>query len=870
VSAFLYGGAAEAQEARAVRVTGDEPVVDGRLDDPAWDLAEPIRDLVQQNPDEGAIPTESTTVRFLYSDRDLFVAVRAFDSEPERIRGALTRRDAYAAADGITLYVDSYFDRRTAYEFTFNPSGARRDVFIYDDGAGRDDSWDPVYDWSTRVDSLGWTLEMRIPFSQLRFPTRDSLAFGIRIRRSINRRNEEANWPFFPRDQAGEVSQYGVLAGMNGVPAPRRLELLPYTAGAASVQPANPANPFEASGRSGSVRGGVDVKLGVTSGLTLDLTVNPDFGQVEADAAEVNLTAFESFFPEKRPFFVEGTNLFQFGFEPTEAFEFGGFRRGGQEGLVYTRRVGRRPQARPETDGYAEDVQQTTILGAAKLSGQLGNGWSIGLLQAVTSKEVAATVDAGGVMDEASVEPLTSYSVARIERSLSRGRLSYGATGTAVARRLDATAFDFLHDRAFSAGSDLSVRFGGDDYQFDVAAFGSRVEGSEEALTRTQRSAARYFQRPDNDYTTLDSSRTALMGFGGYAQVRKAQGFVTWKLRYTTRSPGFESNDLGFMRQADQHEQLAEVEFRWLRPGPVFRQFEWTIQEQASFTYGWERTRTAVESTVSGTFRNYWNVRLAVDQRFGTREVRLLRGGPSFRSPGELAVRLSARTDYRRPLSFSTSASRTTEYKSGVERWRTSGTVRFRPGRLAVSADVRGNWGREDRQYVTAATVGDSTYYVLGRVMRREVAITLRAEFAVTPRLSFEFYAEPFVSAGRYEALRLAANPLAPSYADRFSPLGSDRLSRAAGGADFAVDVDRDGGDDFTFGDPNFSVVSLRTNAVMRWEFLPGSTLFVVWQQNREDRSEDGDIWVMSALPDTFRATGANVFAVKISYWLGL
>jgi hypothetical protein len=868
--ALVTGAAARAQEATAVRANGDVPVVDGRLDEPAWHAAPPVRDLVQRNPDEGAAPSESTSVRFVYTDHDLYVAIRAYDSDPDRIVGRLTRRDGFAAADGLTLYLDSYNDQRTAYEFTFNPSGARRDVFIYDDGGGRDDSWDPVYDWSTAVDSLGWTLELRVPFSQLRFPAKDSLAFGIRVRRSINRRNEEANWPFVPRDQAGEVSRYGSLVGLNAVPSPRRVEFLPYTAGSASFQPSDPANPFLATGRRSAVRGGADFKVGITSGVTADLTVNPDFGQVEADASVVNLSEFESFFPEKRPFFVEGTNLFQFGMAPTEGGEFG-FMRGGEEGLVYTRRVGRSPHVDPELeDGYAEDVGQSTILGAGKLSGRLGGGWSLGLLQAVTAKEFAATVDGAGVAARTPVEPLTSHSVARLERVLNRGRTAHGVTGTAVVRRLDESAFAGLHARAFTGGADMSARLGGDRYQLDLALMGSRVEGTSEAILGTQENSARYFQRPDNDHTTLDSTRTSLHGFGGYAQIRKVVGFATWRFLFATRSPGFETNDLGYLRQADQHTQRAEVELRWLTPGRVFRQFEMSLDERSEFTYGWERTRTSIESRVSGTFLNYWNVSVNAERRFASTDVRLLRGGPAADVPGAWDLRLSVRSDRRRSMSLDATASRTTEDVGGAEQWRLNGGVRYRPGALSLSANIRGSWGVSDRQYVTQTTVVDSTYYVVGRVNRRELALTLRAELALTPRLSFEFYAEPFASAARYETLRLAADLRAREYADRFDVLSGDRMTRPRGETDVRVDVDRDGVDDFSFEEPDFSVLSLRTNAVLRWEFLPGSTLFLVWQQSRRDRLSDGNIWVPSALDDAIRAEGSHVFAVKISYWLGL
>lgn len=859
-----------AQHAEAVRTNGEVPVIDGRLDESVWTTAAPITGFLQRNPIEGATPSESTEVRFLYTDRDLYVGFRGYDRTPGGVYGRLVRRDQRAASDHFSLFIDSFFDRRTAYEFTINPTGARRDVFIYDDGGGRDDSWDPVYDWATQVDSLGWTVELRIPFSQLRFSGRDSVVFGLRLRRGINRRNEEMNWPFFPRDQAGEVSRYARLVGLRDLPSPRRIEVLPYTAGSAAFEPAEAGNPFVTGERS-SVRTGADLKVGVTSGLTLDLTVNPDFGQVEADPAVVNLSAFETFFPEKRPFFIEGTNLFQFGLQPSRRGEFGGGR-GGEEDLVYTRRIGRAPQVDPDDGGgYAESVEQTTILSAAKLSGQIGGGWQMGLAQAVTAKERADVLDGLGNRGSAPVEPLTSVTVVRALRSVRGGRLAYGAIATGLVRDLDESVFEELHERAFTGGLDLSARFGRDTYVLDVAVTGSRVEGGAEALVLTQRRSAHYFQRPDQDHLDLDSSRTALSGFAGYARLAKAVGFLTWDLRYATRSPGFEINDLGFLRRADLHEQRAEVELRWLQPGTVFREFELQFQEQLAFTYGGERTRTSVEASANGDFLNYWNLSLGIERRFEALNTRLLRGGPAFLEPGGWDLRVSGRTNFRKQLSGNARVSHSRDDVGGNRSWRFNAAVRVRPpGGFAFSLDGGADRETDDRQYVTQETVADSTYYVLGRLDRREVSLTLRADLALSPRLSLELYAQPFVSVGRYETLKLAANTRAAAHGARTDVLGADRLTRPGGDADVLVDVDRDGTNDFSFEEPDFRVVSIRTNTVLRWEFRPGSSLFLVYQQNRRDRTNDANFRIPAALGDAFGASGSHVFAVKIAYWLGL
>lgn len=914
------------EEARAVRIRGEEPVIDGKLDDPAWQEAPPVTRFLQREPVEGAAVSESTEVRFAYNDRALFVAFRGYDREPEKIVGRLVRRDQRIISDYFNLFLDTYYDRRTAFEFSINPSGARRDVFIYDDGGGRDESWDPVYDWATKVDSLGWTVELRIPFSQLRFPRRDSLIFGLRARRYIARRREEASWPFFPRDRSGEVSYFGRLVGIAGIPAPERVELLPYTAGSARFEPAEDGNPF-ATGRRTGFRGGADLKVGLGSALTLDLTVNPDFGQVEADPAVVNLTAFETFFPEKRPFFVEGVNLFRFpvsatgspqgefggggGGGPGGGFGGGGFFGGEGETLVYTRRIGRSPQLSPRVPpgGHADAVDQTTILAAGKVSGQFGGGWAVGFLQALTAKETVPVVDSLGVEARSPVEPLASYSVFRLQRNSNSGRLAYGimATGmlrdlegprerplTAPCSTLDPTrlvpgscivgvetdpgepAFQVLRSRAFSGGSDLRWRFSRDRYEVEAGLMGSRVEGSTRAILETQRSSARYFQRPDQDYVRVDSTRTSLSGFAAKARIAKVTGFLTWDLRYNTRSPGFEVNDLGFLRQADLHQQRAEVELRWLKPGRVFRRFEWSVEEQAEFTYGWERTSTSLQSRASMEFANYWGLTLSATREFEALGTRVLRGGPALMEPASVRVGGNIRSDFRRSVWGNLGGSYTREEESGAVRRNLNGGIRFRPpGSVAFSIEGRFSHDIDDRQYIARRRVADSTYYVVGRIDRREGSLTFRLDLALTPRLSLELYAQPFVSQGSYGPLRLVADPRAPSYAARFDPLESDRMVRPGGGEDISVDVDRDGTRDFTIPEPDFRVAALRTNAVLRWEFLPGSTLYLVWQQNREERASkerapDGLLNFARDLADSFTAKGRQVVAMKVAYWIGL
>ena len=862
VLTFLLAGSAVAQQARAVRVSGQAPAIDGKLDDAAWRNAAPISEFTQTNPNEGQPSSERTEVSFLYTDHDLYVGIRAFDREPGAIAGPLLRRDPdEVRSDYVTIKIDSYHDRRTAYEFSINPAGSRADEFIYDDGARSDNSWNPVYDWAAGKDGQGWSAELRIPFSQLRFSHQDQQTFGLRVVRFIARRNEESNWPFVPRDQAGEVSNYGDLVGLTNLPAPRRVEILPFTAASRQIEPAIGGSPL---GSRSQFRTGGDLKLGLTSGLTLDATFNPDFGQVEADAAVVNLTGFETFFPEKRPFFIEGTDLLRFTLS-------NGF--SGDEGLVYTRRVGRNPQISPSSSGQIVDVpSETTILGAAKITGQLGNGWALGAAQALTAKERATLSNVAGVQTgTASVEPFSSYSVVRVQRTINAGRTSYGAVGTGLFRNLDDAAFAVLHRNALGLGADIRGRLSRDKYEYEAKFMGTRVDGSPAAILRTQTSLTHAFQRPRQTHMRVDSARTSLTGFASNIRVAKVTGFVTWFARYNTRSPGLESNDVGYLQRADRHQWESQINLRWLTPGRTFRRFELRLRQDIQATYGLEIGSTTTEMRIDATFRNYWTFNQNAEWEPYHVDARALRGGPAIEVPVHYHFNGGLNTDSRRRVTGNLSWQTTVENESRRKELTISGGMNYRPpGPVALSLTLRRNWNLDDRQYLTAATVGGVTQYVLGRMKRREVTATLRADIGLTPRLSFQLYAQPFASARKFDNIRLVPNPRIGRYLPQFDVLLADRLTRGTASSNATVDLNRDGVADFSFTEPDRHVLQLRTNMVLRWEFRPGSTLFLVWNQNRSDEEFTSDLHAFEDLGNTFSATGRHVLALKVSYWIGL
>jgi len=848
--------------ARAVRAAA-APRVDGRLDDGAWALAPAYTGFTQREPNDGQPSAERTEFRVVFTDEALYVAIRAFDTHPDRILGQLTRRDENSPSDWAIVSIDSYRDRRTAFDFWVNPAGVKLDLYRSND-TDEDGSWDAVWDVATTRDGEGWTAEYRIPFSQLRFAQRDDLRFGFNVCRQVIRLNEVACWRPLPRAASGIVSLFGDIEGLEGVRPPRRLEVLPYTVGRTSRSITEPGNPFR-TGEEYAARGGADIKLGIGSNLTLDATVNPDFGQVEADPAVLNLTAFETFYSERRPFFTEGVNIFRFPLSLGDGDD-------ANEQLFYSRRVGRSPQGDPDVPdgGSAESVQQTAIRAAGKLSGRLPSGWTVGVLGARTGPE-SAQLDSAGVRSSQVVEPATNYFVGRLSRDLRDGRTLIGLFGTALTRELP-DHLEWLRSSAYSLGLDWSHRFRRDTYQFRGRLVGTHVLGSTDAILRTQYSSARYFQRPDRDYgPALDSSATSLDGYAGMMEFGKIGG-GNWRFltAIDVRSPGFEPNDVGYMPDVDQTVHVIWVGYREYRPGRVFQNFGVNVNYWNAWDFGWEKYQTSGNVNGDFTFRNYWGFYFGLEVSGGGHSNTTLRGGPSVARPGRIGGWGGIWSDERKALrgEMNTSWGRT----SGTGGWYLdiSPDLSWRPsGRMDLSIGPSVNWNVDDAQWLTRATVLDSTRYIFGRLHQRTVAATVRANLTFTPTLSLQVYAQPFVTQGHYVNVKQVADPRSPRYADRFDVFGPDRLSSDAGG-NLSVDLDRSGVVDIDLGNPHFNYMAFRSNVVLRWEYRPGSTIFIVWQQGREDFTSDGRFRFGGAFRDLTRTMPENTFLVKLNYWFSL
>ena len=845
----------------AMAVRAPEAVrVDGVLDEDVWRAAPPLTEFWQLEPHEGAPASERTEVRILYGNDAIYFGVRAWDSHADQIKAQLTRRDEDSPSDWIVVAIDSYHDHRTGYAFFVNPAGVKRDVYLFDDN-GDDDSWNAVWDVGTSKDDQGWTAEFRIPWSQLRFSAAESHEFGLQVVRTITRINEEQHWRLMPKDQNGLVSRFGDLSGLQGIEPPRRIEVMPYVAGTSAFGPEEAGNPFQ-TGHAGTGRVGADLNMGITSNLTLSATVNPDFGQVEADPAVVNLSAFETFYPEKRPFFNEGLDIFRFPILLGDGD-------GANEQLFYTRRIGRAPQGEADPrDGFVEPMDQTTILGAGKLSGKTASGWTMGFLGALTAQEKAAVVGGDGVEYADVVEPRTGYFVGRLAKDLRGGLTKVGVFGTGVTRSLPEN-LQWMRNQAYAGGIDFSHRFLNDNYFVDGWLVGSYVQGSPEAISETQLSSARYYQRPDNTHVTYDPTRTSLSGFASQFVVGKRQGFVRFSTGFDTRSPGFEVNDAGYQREADRTIQFAWVGLRWTKPGKVFRNFGLNFNQHTVWTHGWERTGTGGNVNGWGEFRNYWEANFGISQNLEALSTNALRGGPAFLRPNTTSMWAGFSTDHRKSLSFGVWGSGFLQPAADTRGFDVGPEVSWRP---ASNLDLAFSPGfskqRDTWQYLTQEDVNANREYIFGVLEQTVVSTTFRGNMTFTPSLSLQIYAQPFVATGSYAGYRRVADPKADQFSDRFEDFGPDRVFDDHG--DISLDVTGDGTPDINIGNPNFSYLSFRSNVVLRWEYKLGSTLFVVWQHGREGSSTDPNLAFGQGVADMFRLDAHNTFVVKINYWLSM
>ena len=871
---------AETPVARASRIAS-RLVIDGKIDEASWTAATPIREFRQSRPDDGQPSSLTTDVRFFFDDEALYVVAKLGDPQGAAgIRAPLARRDQLLASNGdngsfnslttdkIAIAIDPYHNHLDEIWFEINPAGVRGDRL------NGDASWDPVWEGAAAITETGWTAEMRIPYSQLRF-SRDAIqTWGLQVIRVSDRINEQSMWAFRRRDQSGGPAYYGHLEGIVINERPQQLELLPYVVTGAQYKYTNPANPYRGT-RDMRFNAGADIKYNLTSNLTLDATINPDFGQVEVDPATLNLSAYETFYEEKRPFFVANRGAFGFaGSSCMFCSNFSGL------GPFYSRRVGRPPQLNgyvSSTSAYADAPDDATILGAAKITGRTSNGYTIGLMEAVAGREEAHFIPTTpGAEQSQIVEPLTNYFVGRVRKDLRQGATQIGVIGTSTIRQLgdDPLVRAALRSSATAGGIDWSHAWSNRRYRWRGGFIASDVRGSQESILATQLSSAQYFQRTDRDKVLLDPTLTSLQGFGFYTRVAKENGNWLWEVMENTRSPGYEVNDIGFLDRTDYSQTTANLAYSWTRPTKYFRSMFAIAGGIHQFNWDGMTTDYQRQAFWSVEFPNYWNLRTFVIRDAETYDDRLTRGGPTVRNWGYTFGHFQVSTDPRQRAVFDVQI-------RGSEADDATQTFNFRPGvafkptaNVFVQLSPNYQFSESSAQYLrrvddpTAPAGFAGSRYVFGNVTTKTVSFETRVNWTMTPDVTLQVYAQPFVAAGDYKSFREFTAPRTNDVADYGIDVGTVNQDPTTGV--YTIDPDGTGpAAAFTFNDPNFTSRSLRGTAVLRWEYRPGSTMFFVWTQQRSGSSGFGDYEfsrdsraLLSDRPD-------NVFLVKATYWLG-
>ncbi len=856
-------------------------VLDGKLDDAAWAQAQPITDFKQIDPDEGQPASQRTEVRFLYDDDALYIGARMWDTQGAKgIRTRLVRRDATFDSDYFEIVIDGYHDHLGRAFFDINPSGAKGDQI----GVGTsccDASWDPVWEAVTRIDDQGWTAEIRIPFSQLRF-SRDSVqTWGLQVRRFIKRRDEQDQWAFWRKNETGGPSRFGHLEGIHIPASTSHLELLPYAVTKSSVQATLPGDPFNTGGRP-TMQVGLDLKDRLTSNLTLDGTINPDFGQVEVDPAVLNLSAFETFFPEKRPFFVEGAQVFNFG-----SFNCNFCSNVESMSGFYSRRIGRAPTGADLAAAYpySSVPDASTILGAGKITGRTAGGYTVGILDALTGQANARIETLAGVRGTQEVEPLADYFVGRVARDFMGGNMVVGGILSGVARNIDTTFAPRLAKHAEMYGNDFVYTWDNQAYALRANAAVTNVSGDPREIALREQSSARYLERPDRGAGSgfinnrYDTTATSLRGAGLYARLAKESGDWMWETAVNSRTPGYETNDYAFQQKADYTWANANLLRYWSKPTSWYRTLIALAGGQATNNFEGNFTSLQFQEYLSETTPGFWTITEFFIHRPGELDDRQLRGGPLVRDATSHYAETDINTDTRHRVVGSASVQYFWDDLRGVSPGiNLSAEYRPRPN-VAVSFGPSFNFSRTASQYVTA--VADSTAaafygtrYVVSQLDQRTLGLDTRLSITFSPTMTLELYAQPFFASGHYSNFGEYAAPRASALDlyGRNGNLGTIAQTMGANNVISTYTIDPDGplgpAAPFTLANPDFSQQSLRGNAVFRWEYRPGSVLYIAWTQSRSAASEFGDLSFDRDRTALLATKPDDIFLVKASWWL--
>ncbi len=841
------------------------PTIDGEINDPAWDVVEWTTDYTEFEPDVGTPPTEQTKMKIIYDAKNLYVAFRCYQADPSTIEKRMGRRDDFPG-DWVEINLDSYNDDRSAFSFTISASGVKGDEFVSDNG-NFDDSWNPIWYTDVQIDDEGWTAEIRIPLSQLRFGNEQEQTWGLQSTRRYFNNEERSTWQPLEANPPGWVSEFGELKGLIGLKPQKQLEIQPYTVVQLDTYEAQAGNPFR-DGSDSKITGGLDAKIGITNDLTVDLTINPDFGQVDADPGAIALDGFEIFFQERRPFFVENKNVFD--------FRIGG----GADNLFFSRRIGRTPQGFTSADrdlGEYEDIPNfSTILGAAKFSGKTKNGWAIGVLESVTAKEFAevklderdevinSLPEVGNEREEL-VEPFTNYLVTRAQKDFNDRNSYIGGIFTATNRKIEDNV-DFLRKSAYSGGLDFRHNWKNRTYYIQGAMSFSHVTGTKEAIEITQRSLTHLFQREDASHVDVDPNRTSLTGTGGNFEIGKGGG-GDWRYNFggNWKSPELELNDIGFLRQADDIRQYANVRRLFNKPTSWFRRAN--LGFELSTAYDFEGNYNRIQYEIGGfvNFTNNWFADFGAAHKPRIFVNTFLRGGPRWRYNEENFGYLFVGTDQRKRLSTTVGYvdSRAKQDNFSLKRYELR--FRYQPiNSLSMSLNLQYEQNPSKTQYVDQLDFGDSKRYILGAIDNESFSATLRVNYNINPNLTIQYYGQPFIFKANFSDFNYVNNASAEDLNDRITRYNGNQISFQDGV--YRVDEDVNGTVDYAFGNPDFAFVQFRSNLVARWEYIPGSEIFLVWSQGITGFGDVNDSFNGIANDQIFNQKPENTFLIKATY----
>lgn len=835
------------------RIKASEPQIDGILNDACWQEGNWSGNFTQWIPKEDAEPSQPTELKVLYDDKNIYVAIRALDNEPDKIQLKAGRRDELVG-DCVGVCFDSYHDYRTGFEFDVTAAGQKIDA-IFTNPMNSDTNWNPVWFVKVSHDDKGWYAEMEIPLSQLRYSAEDEQVWGFHCWRWIGRLQEESDWERQSSTGPGMLYLFGEIKGIKALKKSKRLELMPYTVSKLKTFKKEAGNPFASNGRLWNETIGLDAKIGLSSNFTMDITVNPDFGQVEADPSVMNLTAFETFFEEKRPFFLEGKNIFSFDADDARVF--------------YSRRIGQSQGFTPQLKSgeFLKMPDKTTIYSAEKFSGKTSKGLSVGVIQSLTANEKATINSTSGNRKE-EVEPLTSYLIGRVQQDLNKSNTIIGGIITSTNRFTNNSGFNNLSRSAYTGGIDLLHHWKDKEYFVDFKLIGSDIKGKTEAITKLQSSSAHYYQRMDANHLNFDSTLTHLNGYGGKIKIGKgSKGLWKYSTEISWRSPGLELNDIGFMQVADIVKQTNNISYFINKPVSIFRTYSVNFSESNTWDFGGEYLSSKANMSYYSEFHNKWGVYSSISYMTQSLDTRLLRGGPAIYLPANWQGSLNFHSDASRKANFSIGSTYSASNNNAYNSLTVNSSGLYRPfNTLKFSIDLSHTRNTDQFQYVSTIDFSGQSRYILAKIDQQTACMTFRADYYITPEFSVQYYGSPFVAVGRYSNFKRVTNPRSGSYNERFLEFSNPVLV----GNEYQLYENEHSVADYSISNSDFNFSQFRSNLVVKWEYKSGSSIYFVWSNEQTAYINPGESHLLNAYKQISNSHPNNLFLIKLSYWISI